>query len=81
MKPKRKPQGIRGMNSQMLNEKSLEQNIKNLRYGMCGKDSDFAYIVSKYQFIEGKYQIRIFKGFDFIVDAIKYGSCSVPLPD
>lgn len=51
----------------------LEQNIKNLRYGMCGKDSDFAYIVSKYQFIEGKYQIRIFKGFDFIVDAIKYG--------
>ena len=29
MKPKRKPQGIRGMNSQLLNEKSLEQNIKN----------------------------------------------------
>lgn len=51
----------------------LEQNIKNLRYGMCSKDSDFSYIVSKYQFIKGKYQIRIFKGFDFIVDAIKYG--------
>ena len=29
MKPKRKPQGIRGKNNQLLNEKSLEQNIKN----------------------------------------------------
>ena len=32
MKPKRKPQGIRGMNSQLLNEKSLEQNIKTLAF-------------------------------------------------
>ena len=51
----------------------LEQQIKSLRYGMCSKDSDFSQVVSKYQFIEGKYQVRIFRGFDFIVDAIKYG--------
>ena len=40
---------------------------------MCSKDSDFSQVVSKYQFVEGKYQTRIFRGFDFIVDAIKYG--------
>lgn len=51
----------------------LEQQIKSLRYGMCSKDSDFSQVVSKYQFVEGKYQARIFRGFDFIVDAIKYG--------
>lgn len=51
----------------------LEQQIKSLRYGMCSKDSEFSQVVSKYQFVEGKYQARIFRGFDFIVDAIKYG--------
>ena len=29
MKPKRKPQGVRGINNQIVNEKSLEQNIRN----------------------------------------------------
>lgn len=29
MKPKRKPQGIRGASNQVINEKTLEHNIKN----------------------------------------------------
>lgn len=28
MKPKRKPQGIRGLNNQTVKEKNVEQNIK-----------------------------------------------------
>lgn len=29
MKPKRKPQGVRNINSCAINEKSLEKNVKN----------------------------------------------------
>lgn len=57
-------------NNQAIN---LETQIPLTGYGIFHRDDEFAKMTSKYQFVEGKYRISLFKGYGYILNSIKYG--------
>lgn len=54
---------------------NLEKMFQGLLYGgPLNKDDGAVYVLNKYQFIEGRYNCRLLKGYDIIFQALKNGN-------
>lgn len=54
---------------------NLEKMFQGLLYGgPLSKDDGAVYVLNKYQFIEGRYNCRLLKGYDIIFQALKNGN-------
>lgn len=51
----------------------IDKVTKGLRLGFLSKNDEFSHLQSKYQFIEGKHQVHLFVGSNYIYQTLKNG--------